>query len=45
MTADFCQIDMEFLGHTAICIINMVKGINRVAHYITSNLPGTIEWE
>jgi GMP synthase (glutamine-hydrolysing) len=36
---------MKFLGEAAARIINEVKGVNRVVYDVTSNLPGTIEWE
>jgi GMP synthase (glutamine-hydrolysing) len=45
MTADFYQFDMKFLGRVATRIINEVKGVNRVVYDVTSNPPGTIEWE
>jgi len=45
MTADFYPYSMDFLGKAANCIINEVRGINRVVYDITSKPPGTIEWE
>lgn len=45
MTADFCHLPHEFLGHVSSRIINEVKGINRVVYDISSKPPATIEWE
>src|ERR1700746_2878731 len=45
MTADFYPFEMKFIGHVATRIVNEVKGVNRVVYDITSNPPGTIEWE
>ena len=45
MIADSYSFDMSFLGASATCIINEVKGVNRVVYDITSKPPGTIEWE
>jgi len=45
MTADFCHLPHDFLGHVASRIINEVKGINRVVYDISSKPPATIEWE
>jgi GMP synthase (glutamine-hydrolysing) len=43
--ADYFPFPHEFLGRTATCIINEVRGINRVVYDITSTPPRTIEWE
>lgn len=40
MTADFYHYDMEFLGRAATCIINEVRGINRVVYDVTSKPAG-----
>jgi GMP synthase (glutamine-hydrolysing) len=45
MTADFYPFPHEFLGWVATRIINEVRGINRVVYDVTSEPPGTIEWE
>jgi GMP synthase (glutamine-hydrolysing) len=45
MTADFCHLPHDFLGHVANRIINEVRGINRVVYDISSKPPATIEWE
>lgn len=45
MTADYYPFAHEFLGHVSTCIINDVRGINRIVYDITSKPPGTIEWE
>jgi GMP synthase (glutamine-hydrolysing) len=45
MTADYFPFEHQFLGRVANCIINEVRGINRVTDDITSKPPGTIEWE
>jgi GMP synthase (glutamine-hydrolysing) len=45
MTADWCKLPFEFLGHVSTEIINRVKGINRVVYDISTKPPSTIEWE
>ena len=45
MTADFYPFDMAFLGTVSNCIVNEVRGTNRVVYDVTSKPPGTIEWE
>ncbi len=45
MTADYYPFEHDFLGRTAVRIINEVRGINRVVYDVTSKPPGTIEWE
>jgi GMP synthase (glutamine-hydrolysing) len=45
ITADYYPFDHAVLGRVANCIINEVRGINRVTYDITSKPPGTIEWE
>jgi GMP synthase (glutamine-hydrolysing) len=45
MTADHYPFPHEFLGHATPRVINEVRGINRMVCDITSNPPGTIEWE
>src|SRR5690349_2111527 len=45
MTADSYPFEHGFLARVATCIVNEVKGINRVVYDITSKPPGTIEWE
>jgi GMP synthase (glutamine-hydrolysing) len=45
MTADFYPFEAKFIGHVATCIVNEVKGVNRVVYDVTSKPPGTIEWE
>ena len=37
--------DMNFLGRAATRIMNEVKGASRVVYDVTSQSPGTIEWE
>jgi GMP synthase (glutamine-hydrolysing) len=45
MTTDSWPFDHAVLARTATCIINEVKGINRVLYDVTSEPPGTIVWE
>ena len=45
MTADWVHLPHDLLGKLATRIINEVKGVNRCVFDITSNPPGTIEWE
>ena len=45
MTADWVKLPPELLETLSSRIINEVKGVNRVCFDITSNPPGTIEWE
>src|SRR6201987_5793710 len=45
MTADYYPFEHSFLARTSTRIVNEVKGINRVVYDVTSQPPGTIEWE
>ena len=45
MTATAADIPFETLQTCMTCIINEVKGVNRVMYDITSKPPGTIEFE
>jgi len=45
MTADSYAFSHDFLSHVATCIVNEVKGVNRVVYDVTSKPPGIIEWE
>jgi GMP synthase (glutamine-hydrolysing) len=43
MIADYYPFPDDFLGCAAPCIINEVRGINRVTYDITGKPLGTIE--
>jgi len=43
MTADYYPF--EHSARASPCIVNEVRGVNRVVCDITSKPPGTIEWE
>jgi GMP synthase (glutamine-hydrolysing) len=45
MTADWARIPHEVLAEISNCIINEVKGVNRVVYDISTKPPSTIEWE
>ena len=45
MTAHWCQLPWEFLGHISNRIINEVEGVSRVTYDISGKPPATIEWE
>jgi len=45
MTADWARLSNELLARISNCLINQVKGINRVLYDISSKPPATIEWE
>ena len=45
MTATWSRLPYEFLDTFSSRIINEVRGINRVAYYISIKPPATIEWE
>src|SRR5262249_16078233 len=45
MTADWDQLPYDVLKKISSRIVNEGKGINRVAYSVTSQPPGTTEWE
>jgi GMP synthase (glutamine-hydrolysing) len=45
MMADSCPFDHAFPARPAMCIINELKGINRVCYNVTIKPPEKIEWE
>lgn len=45
MTADWYPLPYDIMAKVSSCIINEVKGINRVTYDISSKPPATIEWE
>ncbi len=45
MTAHWCHLPWDFLGHVSNRIINEVAGISRVTYDISGKPPATIEWE
>lgn len=45
MTASIANLSTEKLSEIATCIVNRVKGVNRVVYDVTSKPPGCIEWE
>ncbi len=45
MTADWAKLPHSLLGRISNCIINEVRGVNRVVYDISSKPPSTIEWE
>jgi len=42
--SDQHPFEYDFLGTVAGRIVNKDKGINRIAHDITTKPPGTVEW-
>jgi GMP synthase (glutamine-hydrolysing) len=45
MTAHWCHLPWDFLGHVSNRIINEVAGVSRVTYDISGKPPATIEWE
>jgi len=45
ITADCWPFERALLARVATRMINEAKGINPVVYGVTSNPPGTIEWE
>ncbi|MFA5324956.1 MAG: glutamine-hydrolyzing GMP synthase [Bacteroidales bacterium] len=45
MTADWVHLPYDLLSKVSNCIINKVRGVNRVVYDISSKPPATIEWE
>jgi len=45
ITVDFFPFPMDFLARVSTQIANEVRRINRIVYRVTSEPPGTIEWE